>query len=197
MEGRGGMSAPAAPEPSSSTRYGRAAERPGTVKKPLTASRTRPVVENPEYAAFARRILKACARCIAAGDIESLALMAELADTIDSSIGDAVTGLREQGYSWAEIGSGLGVTRQAAQQRWELGRDSVAGHARGVSDRTVISGDSHQATEQRWGTVSRLRLRLRGRQDHAYSAHNHDARGRPASRQRPSNLSEGLATVLP
>jgi hypothetical protein len=76
------------------------------------------VVENPEYAAFVRRILKACARRIAAGDIESLALMAELADTIDSSIGDAVTGLREQGYSWAEIGSRLGVTRQAAQQRW-------------------------------------------------------------------------------
>jgi hypothetical protein len=84
----------------------------------LTASRTRAVVENPEYAAFARRILKACARRIAAGDIESLALMAELADTIDTCIGDAVTGLREHGYSWAEIGSRLGVTRQAAQQRW-------------------------------------------------------------------------------
>jgi hypothetical protein len=90
----------------------------GTVKKPLTVNRTRAVVENPEYAAFARRILKACARRIAAGDIESLALMAELADTIDSSIRDAVTGLREHGYSWAEIGSRLGVTRQAAQQRW-------------------------------------------------------------------------------
>jgi hypothetical protein len=112
------MSAPAVPEPSSSTQDGRAAEQPGAVKKSLTANRTRAVVENPEYAAFARRILKACARRIATGDIESLALMAELTDTIDSSIRDAVTGLREHGYSWADIGSRLGVTRQAAQQRW-------------------------------------------------------------------------------
>jgi hypothetical protein len=117
------MSASAAPGSSSSTQDGRTAERPGTVKNPLTANRPRAVVENPEYAAFARRILKACARRIAAGDIESLALMAELADTIGSSIRDAVTGLREHGYSWAEIGSRLGVTRQAAQQRWETGHD--------------------------------------------------------------------------
>jgi len=30
----------------------------------------------------------------------------------------AVKGLREHGYSWAEIGYRLGITRQAAQQRW-------------------------------------------------------------------------------
>jgi hypothetical protein len=30
--------------------------------------------------------------------------MAELADTVDASIHDAVTGLRASGYSWAEIG---------------------------------------------------------------------------------------------
>ena len=112
------MSAPAAPDAISRTQEARAADRPGTVKKALTANRTRAAVENPEYAAFARRVLKACARRIAAGDIESLALMAELADTIDGSIRDAVTGLRECGYSWADIGSRLGVTRQAAQQRW-------------------------------------------------------------------------------
>jgi hypothetical protein len=117
-ERRDCMSVPAAPESSSSTHDGRAAEWPGAVRKSLTTNRRRAVVENPEYAAFARRILKACARRIAAGDIESLTLMAELADTIDSSIRDAVTGLREHGYSWAEIGSRLGVTRQAAQQRW-------------------------------------------------------------------------------
>jgi hypothetical protein len=31
---------------------------------------------------------------------------------------DTVKGLRAYGYSWAEIGSRLGITRQAAQQRW-------------------------------------------------------------------------------
>ena len=112
------MSVPADLGPSSGTRAGRAARRPAAVNKTLTPGRTRPVVENPEYAAFARRVLRACARRIATGDIDSLALVAELADTIDASIRDAVTGLRSCGYSWAEIGSRLGVTRQAAQQRW-------------------------------------------------------------------------------
>ncbi len=29
-----------------------------------------------------------------------------------------MTGLRGFGYSWAEIATRLGITRQAAQQRW-------------------------------------------------------------------------------
>jgi hypothetical protein len=112
------MTAAAEPRSTPGTEDGQTAEGAGPVKTPLTPNRPRAGVENPEYAAFARRILKACARRIAAGDIESLALMAELAETVDASIGDAVTGLREHGYSWAEIGARLGVTRQAAQQRW-------------------------------------------------------------------------------
>ena len=89
-----------------------------TVNDPLTPNRARPVVENDAYAAFAQRILRAYARRIATGDIESLTLMTHLADEVDTAIGEAVTGLRGFGYSWAEIGSRLGVTRQAAQQRW-------------------------------------------------------------------------------
>ncbi len=44
--------------------------------------------------------------------------MPGLSAEIDDAIGQAVKGLREFGYSWAEIGSRLGITRQAAQQRW-------------------------------------------------------------------------------
>ena len=44
--------------------------------------------------------------------------MTRLADDIDTAIAEAVTGLRAFGYSLAEIGTRLGVTRQAAQQRW-------------------------------------------------------------------------------
>jgi hypothetical protein len=89
-----------------------------TVNTVLTPKRARPVVENDAYAAFTRRILRAYARRIAAGDVEALTLMTGLASDIDQAIGQAVTGLRSFGYSWAEIGSRLGVTRQAAQQRW-------------------------------------------------------------------------------
>ena len=89
-----------------------------TVNTSLTPSRARRLVENDDYAAFTRRILRAYARRIATGDIEALTLMTDLADEIDTAIGQAVTGLRAFGYSWAEIGSRLGITRQAAQQRW-------------------------------------------------------------------------------
>ena len=89
-----------------------------TVKTALTPKRPRRLVENDDYAAFARRVLRAYARRVADGDGEALTLMTDLADEIDTAIAQAVTGLRAFGYSWAEIGSRLGVTRQAAQQRW-------------------------------------------------------------------------------
>ena len=89
-----------------------------TVKNPLTPKRAVRVRENDEYAAFARRVLRAYARRVADGDVEALTLMTDLAAEIDTVISQAVTGLRAFGYSWAEIGSRLGITRQAAQQRW-------------------------------------------------------------------------------
>jgi hypothetical protein len=89
-----------------------------TVKNRLTPNRRRRLVENDEYAAFARRVLRAYARRVADGDVEALTTMTGLADEIDTAIAQAVQGLRSFGYSWAEIGTRLGVTRQAAQQRW-------------------------------------------------------------------------------
>jgi hypothetical protein len=91
---------------------------PDTVKTPLTPKRAGRVRENDEYAAFARRVLRAYARRVADGDVEALTLMTDLAGEIDTAISQAVQGLRAFGYSWAEIGSRLGITRQAAQQRW-------------------------------------------------------------------------------
>jgi hypothetical protein len=89
-----------------------------TVKARLTPGRSRRLVENEDYAAFTRRILRAYARRVADGDVEALIAMTGLAAEIDAAIGQAVTGLRGFGYSWADIGSRLGITRQAAQQRW-------------------------------------------------------------------------------
>lgn len=92
-----------------------------TVNDALTPKRRRPVTENSEYAAFARRILRAYSRRIAIGDVESLTDLINLADDIDRAIQLAVNGLRAAGFSWAEIGARLGITRQAAQQRWGTG----------------------------------------------------------------------------
>jgi hypothetical protein len=79
------------------------------------------VVENSEFAAFGRRIIRAAGRRIAAGDVEALPDLAALSADLDAAIGDAVTGLRQTGYSWGEIAARLGVTRQAAHQRWATG----------------------------------------------------------------------------
>ena len=55
---------------------------------------------------------------VATGDADALAGMTGLATKLDEAIGQAVNGLRKAGYSWVEIAARLGVTRQAAQQRW-------------------------------------------------------------------------------
>ncbi len=91
--------------------------QPG-VKPRLTSRRRRRVTENDEYAAFARRVLRAWARRVAAGDIDAVADLAAAARELDDALRDAVAGLRGKSYSWAEIATRLGVTRQAAQQRW-------------------------------------------------------------------------------
>jgi hypothetical protein len=91
---------------------------PNSVKAGLTSKRPRRQVENDEYGAFVQRVLRAYARRVGYGDVEALALMTNLADEVDTAIAGTVKGLRTYGYSWAEIGSRLGITRQAAQQRW-------------------------------------------------------------------------------
>jgi hypothetical protein len=80
--------------------------------------RSRPAVENDDYAAFARRIIRAHGRRVAAGDPDALAALVALSAQIEAATADGVAGLRAAGYSWAEIAARLGVTRQAAQQRW-------------------------------------------------------------------------------
>jgi hypothetical protein len=93
-----------------------------SVKTALTPNRSVPrrraVVENDEYAAFTRRIVAALGRRIASGDVEALADLLALVHEVDQAAHVAVTGLRESGYSWAEIAARIGTTRQAAQQRW-------------------------------------------------------------------------------
>ena len=93
-------------------------EHDSGVKPGVTPKRRSRVIENDDYAAFLRRAISAFGRRIAAGDIDALGDAALLSRQLDITIKTAITGLRERGYSWADIGLQLGVTRQAAQQRW-------------------------------------------------------------------------------
>ena len=75
-------------------------------------------VENDAYLGFVARVITAAGKRVATGDVEALPDLARLSADLDAALITAVAGLREFGYSWEQIASRLGVTRQAAQQRW-------------------------------------------------------------------------------
>lgn len=58
--------------------------------------------------------------------------MAELADTIDTSIRDAVTGLRERGYSWAEAISQAAFLQLYMLPDWPSGCHAYDSTAKGM-----------------------------------------------------------------
>ena len=84
-----------------------------------TPTRVRVRETATEFAAFGRRIIRAHGRRVAAGDIAALGSLADLSAELDAAMADAVTRLRaDHGYSWADIGRELGVTRAAACNRF-------------------------------------------------------------------------------
>ena len=91
-----------------------------TVKPALTRKRSRRHVENDEYAAFTRRVLRAYGRRIAgrATSTPSRTLTGCSAKSSPALSRGCVLACATSGYSLAEIGLRLGVTRQAAHQRW-------------------------------------------------------------------------------
>jgi hypothetical protein len=89
-----------------------------STQRPARSRKRRSSVENDDYAAFARRIIRAHGRRIAEGDVDGLADLLTLQAELNAATQTAVNGLRAFGYSWAEVAARLGVTRQAAQQRW-------------------------------------------------------------------------------
>ena len=60
--------------------------RHNSVNPALTSDRARRPVGNDEFAAFARRVLRAYARRIATGDIDALEAMTDLSAEIDDAI---------------------------------------------------------------------------------------------------------------
>lgn len=75
----------------------------------------------PEQAARFRRELAAMVRA-AGDDPEAFATVAGLIDSARVAMHGAVTELREQGFSYSDIGRALGVSKQAAQQRFAAPR---------------------------------------------------------------------------
>lgn len=88
--------------------------------RPTRAKRAKRQVENAQFDAFVRRILRAYARRVAAGDVEALRSLAQLSSEADAMTRLAVAALRKPpySYSWSEIAERLGVTKQSAHERY-------------------------------------------------------------------------------
>ncbi len=124
-----------------------------TVKAALTPERAKRHVENDQFDAFARRILRAYARRVAAGDVEAVANLAALSSEVDAVTRLAVAGLRKSPYcySWSEIAERLGTSKQAAQMRYGDRTDRAAldqrlidaGQAITVATLTAVFADHH------------------------------------------------------
>jgi DNA-directed RNA polymerase specialized sigma24 family protein len=73
--------------------------------------------EAGEVAGAARRMIRALGRRVADADPIDLLLIVELRAEVEAAYLAAMRGQREAGFSYAEIAAGLGIRKQAVQQR--------------------------------------------------------------------------------
>lgn len=74
-----------------------------------------------ELAGFLRRMSRALVRRAADGDLDALVALVESRAALDAAIVDAAQALHydyRTPYSWAEIAREIGITKQAAHQRF-------------------------------------------------------------------------------
>lgn len=90
-------------------------------------SRTKRATETPEYAQFARRVLRAYGRRVAEADEADIYEMVKMLEEFEGITQQAIAGYlqsqadlpgRMRTRTWASIGKLFGVSKQAAEQRW-------------------------------------------------------------------------------
>lgn len=76
--------------------------------------------EASDIGAMLGRMGNALVKRAEAGDVDALSVLVAASSLLNAQAGEAADALRAEpwGYSWADIGRELGVTRQAAQQRF-------------------------------------------------------------------------------
>jgi hypothetical protein len=94
----------------------------------------RKTYEAPDMGAMLSRTLRAMVRRAADGDQEVLSVLAGLEQQLHDAQRDAARELHARGHSWTFIGRELGITRQAAQQRFGIPRDVSELHAQRDGD---------------------------------------------------------------
>lgn len=89
-----------------------------TANTTFAPKRRKPRCETDEYAAMLRRLLRGYRRRVEVGDIDMLGDMAAMASDLDDMLHGAVGGCIDRGYSYTDVAARLGITRQAAWQRF-------------------------------------------------------------------------------
>jgi hypothetical protein len=74
-------------------------------------------VETSDYTQTVLRMVQGLGRRVAAGDVDELPALLEVAEEAEKAFRQAGQALQRRGYSWAEIGLRLGTTRQSAYRR--------------------------------------------------------------------------------
>ena len=99
----------------------------------IGSRRRRPprVVETHEFVQMMRRMVAAHRRRVAAGSPEDLAELIALAREVDAAIDQAARSLHDgqdgtPGMSWTQIAAALGISRQAARQRFNADDTAAA-----------------------------------------------------------------------
>jgi len=127
------VTAPGAPRTAQAAEIGEyipsgmaAAQPQDAVNEPFTrrpAKRPKREKDIIEYAAMMRRLIRAYGRRLELEDAERLGVLMSLQDELAETINHVARKLHEDGFSWGEIGRQLGITRQAAYQRWGKRQD--------------------------------------------------------------------------
>jgi hypothetical protein len=75
-------------------------------------------VETEKYLRGVARMIRAAGKRVGDADEAELVQLVGLRDVLEEAIGSAVQGQRSIGRSWAYVGRVMGMSRQAAAQRW-------------------------------------------------------------------------------
>lgn len=93
---------------------------------------TRVKREPLDQGAVIAKLVDALGRRSAGGDLDPLLALYQLSRQVDDALAAAAVEARLAGHSWTTIAGELGVTRQAARQRW--GKAAAAAGAVELSD---------------------------------------------------------------
>lgn len=80
--------------------------------------------ETREFASAAVRFNRGLGARVASGEVADLAEFTRVQASLDAAKVAAIEGLLDFGYSWAEIGESLGISRQGAQQWYRRNKDA-------------------------------------------------------------------------